>query len=111
VAHSGNPRWRRLATRHLTEDTDLSYRSQMAGWKFKYLPHIECPAELPIEMTAFKTQQARWAKGLIQTSIKVLPKIFKSNVPRRIKVEAVYHLTANLSYPLMWRCRLCCSRP
>jgi len=85
----------------LTEDTDLSYRSQIAGWKFKYLPQIECPAELPIEMTAFKTQQARWAKGLIQTSIKVLPQIFRSNVPRRIKVEAVYHLTANLSYPLM----------
>jgi cellulose synthase/poly-beta-1,6-N-acetylglucosamine synthase-like glycosyltransferase len=85
----------------LTEDTDLSYRSQLAGWKFKYLPHIECPAELPIEITAFKTQQARWAKGLIQTSIKVLPIIFKSNVPRRIKIEAVYHLTANLSYPLM----------
>ena len=85
----------------LTEDTDLSYRSQMAGWKFKYLPEIECPAELPIEMTAFKTQQARWAKGLIQTSIKVLPMMFKSNVPRRIKIEAVYHLTANMSYPLM----------
>jgi cellulose synthase/poly-beta-1,6-N-acetylglucosamine synthase-like glycosyltransferase len=85
----------------LTEDTDLSYRSQIAGWKFKYLPQIECPAELPIEMTAFKTQQARWAKGLIQTSIKVLPKIFRSSVPRRIKIEAVYHLTANLSYPLM----------
>jgi cellulose synthase/poly-beta-1,6-N-acetylglucosamine synthase-like glycosyltransferase len=85
----------------LTEDTDLSYRSQLAGWKFKYLPEIECPAELPIEMTAFKTQQARWAKGLIQTSIKVLPMIFRSNVPRKIKIEAVYHLTANLSYPLM----------
>jgi cellulose synthase/poly-beta-1,6-N-acetylglucosamine synthase-like glycosyltransferase len=85
----------------LTEDTDLSYRSQMAGWKFKYLPEIECPAELPIEMTAFKTQQARWAKGLIQTSIKVLPMMFKSNLPRRIKIESVYHLTANLSYPLM----------
>ena len=85
----------------LTEDTDLSYRSQLAGWKFKYLPHVECPSELPIEMTAFKTQQARWAKGLIQTSIKVLPKIFHSDVPRRIKIEAVYHLTANLSYPLM----------
>ena len=52
-------------------------------------------------MTAFKTQQARWAKGLIQTSIKVLPQVFRSDVPRRIKVEAVYHLTANLSYPLM----------
>ncbi|WP_263354135.1 cellulose synthase family protein [Acidicapsa acidisoli] len=85
----------------LTEDTDLSYRSQLAGWKFKYLPEIECPAELPIEMTAFKTQQARWAKGLIQTSIKVLPLIFRSNVPRKIKIEAVYHLTANISYPLM----------
>ncbi len=85
----------------LTEDTDLSYRSQMAGWKFKYLPDVECPAELPIEMTAFKTQQARWAKGLIQTSIKVLPVLFKANVPWRIKKEAVYHLTCNLSYPLM----------
>jgi cellulose synthase/poly-beta-1,6-N-acetylglucosamine synthase-like glycosyltransferase len=85
----------------LTEDTDLSYRSQLAGWKFKYLPEVECPSELPIEMTAFKTQQARWAKGLIQTSIKVLPQVFRSDVPRRIKVEAVYHLTANLSYPLM----------
>jgi cellulose synthase/poly-beta-1,6-N-acetylglucosamine synthase-like glycosyltransferase len=74
---------------------------QLAGWKFKYLPDVECPSELPIEMTAFKTQQARWAKGLIQTSIKVLPQVFKSDVPRRIKVEAVYHLTANLSYPLM----------
>ena len=85
----------------LTEDTDLSYRSQMAGWKFKYLPEVECPSELPIEMTAFKTQQARWAKGLIQTSIKVLPQVFRSNTSRRNKIESVYHLTANLSYPLM----------
>ncbi|HKD59326.1 MAG TPA: cellulose synthase family protein [Terracidiphilus sp.] len=85
----------------LTEDTDLSYRSQLTGWRFKYQPEIECPSELPIEMTAFKTQQARWAKGLIQTSIKMLPRIWRSDVPRRIKIEAVYHLTANLSYPLM----------
>jgi len=85
----------------LTEDTDLSYRSQMTGWRFKYQPEIECPSELPIEMTAFKTQQARWAKGLIQTSIKMLPKIWRSDVPRRIKIEAAYHLTANISYPLM----------
>jgi cellulose synthase/poly-beta-1,6-N-acetylglucosamine synthase-like glycosyltransferase len=85
----------------LTEDTDLSYRSQMAGWRFKYLPDVECPSELPIEMTAFKTQQARWAKGLIQTSIKVLPMVFRSNTSRRNKIESVYHLTANMSYPLM----------
>jgi len=85
----------------LTEDTDLSYRSQLAGWRFKYLPEVECPSELPIEMTAFKTQQARWAKGLIQTSIKLMPRIFQSDIPRTKKIEAVYHLTANLSYPLM----------
>src|SRR5712691_6131291 len=85
----------------LTEDTDLSYRAQLKGWKFKYLQDVECPAELPIEMTAFKTQQARWAKGLIQTGKKILPQVFKSKVPFRVKVEAFYHLTANLSYPLM----------
>jgi cellulose synthase/poly-beta-1,6-N-acetylglucosamine synthase-like glycosyltransferase len=85
----------------LTEDTDLSYRAQLVGWKFKYLQEVECPAELPIEMTAFKTQQARWAKGLIQTSKKILPKVFASDARFHTKLEAFYHLTANLSYPLM----------
>src|SRR5205814_8780629 len=60
-----------------------------------------CPAELPIEMTAFKTQQARWAKGLIQTGRKILPRVLKSDQPFHVKLEAWYHLTANLSYPLM----------
>jgi cellulose synthase/poly-beta-1,6-N-acetylglucosamine synthase-like glycosyltransferase len=85
----------------LTEDTDLSYRSQLQGWKFKYLQDVECPAELPIEMTAFKVQQARWAKGLIQVSKKILPRVMRSNVPLHTKFEAWFHLTANISYPLM----------
>ncbi len=85
----------------LTEDTDLSYRAQLKGWRFVYLQDVECPAELPIEMTAFKTQQARWAKGLIQTAKKILPRVIRSNEPHRVKLEAWYHLTANLSYPLM----------
>ena len=85
----------------LTEDTDLSYRAQLKGWKFVYLQDVECPAELPVEMTAFKTQQARWAKGLIQVSKKILPKVFASDASRHVKIEAWYHLTANLSYPLM----------
>ncbi len=85
----------------LTEDTDLSYRAQLIGWKFKYLQDVECPAELPIEMTAFKTQQARWAKGLIQTGKKILPRVMASDAPWHIKLEAWYHLTANISYPLM----------
>lgn len=85
----------------LTEDTDLSYRAQLVGWKFKYLQDVECPAELPIEMTAFKTQQARWAKGLIQTAKKILPQVLKSDAGWHTKLEAWYHLTANISYPLM----------
>ncbi len=85
----------------LTEDTDLSYRAQLQGWKFVYLQDVECPAELPVEMTAFKTQQARWAKGLIQTGKKILPRVLRSDVPLHNKIEAWYHLTANLSYPLM----------
>jgi len=85
----------------LTEDTDLSYRAQLKGWKFIYLQDVECPAELPVEMTAFKTQQARWAKGLIQTGKKILPRMMKSDQPFRVKLESWYHLTANLSYPLM----------
>ncbi len=101
--------WRRKAIEEaggwehdtLTEDTDLSYRAQLKGWRFLYLQDVECPAELPVEMTAFKTQQARWAKGLIQTSIKILPRVMRSNVPFKVKLEAWYHLTANISYPLM----------
>jgi len=85
----------------LTEDTDLSYRAQLKGWKFKYLQDVECPAELPIEMTAFKTQQARWAKGLIQVAKKSLPTILHSDIDWHQKLEAWYHLTANISYPLM----------
>jgi cellulose synthase/poly-beta-1,6-N-acetylglucosamine synthase-like glycosyltransferase len=85
----------------LTEDTDLSYRAQLKGWKFIYLQDVECPAELPVEMTAFKTQQARWAKGLIQTGKKILPRVLKSDAPLHTKIEAWYHLTANISYPLM----------
>jgi cellulose synthase/poly-beta-1,6-N-acetylglucosamine synthase-like glycosyltransferase len=85
----------------LTEDTDLSYRAQLKGWKFIYDPSIECPSELPVEMNSFKTQQARWAKGLIQVAKKLLPVIWRSEQPLTIKLEATFHLTANLAYPLM----------
>ena len=85
----------------LTEDTDLSYRAQMRGWRFLYLPEIDCPSELPVEMNAFKSQQARWAKGLMQTAKKILPQMWRADVPLAAKAEAFFHLTANLSYPLM----------
>ena len=85
----------------LTEDTDLSYRAQLRGWRFLYLPEIECPSELPVEMNAFKAQQARWAKGLMQTAKKILPRVMRADLPAGVKVEAFFHLTANISYPLM----------
>jgi cellulose synthase/poly-beta-1,6-N-acetylglucosamine synthase-like glycosyltransferase len=85
----------------LTEDTDLSYRAQLRGWRFLYVPGIECPSELPVEMTAFQVQQARWAKGLIQTGKKVLPQLLRSPAPFSVKAEGWFHLTANISYPLM----------
>jgi len=85
----------------LTEDTDLSYRAQLKGWKFLYLPDIECASELPVDINGFKAQQARWAKGLMQTAKKILPRVMRSNVPWHVKAEAFFHLTANISYPLM----------
>jgi cellulose synthase/poly-beta-1,6-N-acetylglucosamine synthase-like glycosyltransferase len=85
----------------ITEDLDLSYRTQLRGWRFVFLPDLIAPAEVPVEMNAFKSQQHRWAKGSIQTCIKVLPRILASDLPLGIKVEAFFHLTANFNYPLM----------
>jgi cellulose synthase/poly-beta-1,6-N-acetylglucosamine synthase-like glycosyltransferase len=85
----------------LTEDSDLSYRAQLNGWRFVYLPSLDCPSELPAETYSFQVQQARWAKGLTQVAIKLLPRILKSDLPFRVKAEAFMHLTPNVSYPLM----------
>ena len=85
----------------LTEDLDLSYRAQLAGWQFKFLPDLVAPAEVPVEMNSFKSQQHRWAKGSIQTCLKLLPRILRSNQPLGVKAEAFFHLSANFNYLLM----------
>jgi cellulose synthase/poly-beta-1,6-N-acetylglucosamine synthase-like glycosyltransferase len=86
----------------LTEDMDLSYRAQLRGWRFVYLPEIAAPAELPVEMSAFKAQQFRWAKGSVQVAKKLLPTILRSNgATFAQKSEAFFHLTNNLAYPLL----------
>ena len=85
----------------LTEDSDLSYRAQLKGWKFVYRPDVECPSELPVDMHGFQVQQTRWSKGLTQCAIKLMPMILKSDQPWRVKLEAFCHLTPNISYPLM----------
>lgn len=86
----------------LTEDTDLSYRAQMRGWKFIYRPDIGCPSEIPEKMNAFKVQQHRWAKGAIEVMRKLLPTVWAAKIPLKAKVEATFHLTANISYLLMF---------
>jgi cellulose synthase/poly-beta-1,6-N-acetylglucosamine synthase-like glycosyltransferase len=85
----------------LTEDSDLSYRAQLKGWRFVYLPGLDCPSELPVQMHGFQVQQSRWAKGLTQVAKKLMPAILKSDITRRQKIEAFLHLTPNFSYPLM----------
>ena len=102
--------WRRRAIEEsggwqhdtITEDLDLSYRAQLRGWRFVYLKELVVPAELPVEMNAFKAQQHRWAKGSIQVALKVLPLLRQAkDLPDHVRSEAKLHLTANLAYLLM----------
>ncbi len=101
--------WRRQAIEEaggwqhdtLTEDLDLSYRAQLAGWRFIFLPDVVSPAELPVEMNAYKSQQHRWAKGSVQTALKLFPQLWKADLPFYIRLEAFIHLGSNLSYLLM----------
>jgi len=82
----------------LTEDMDLSYRAQIRGWNFIFLPHMVSPAELPPEIAAFKQQQHRWTKGSVQTAVKLLPSIMRAPLPLIVKTEAFFHLTSTAVY-------------
>jgi hypothetical protein len=101
--------WRRTAIEDaggwqhdtLTEDLDLSYRAQLRGWKFVYRPDVVTPAELPEEMSTLRAQQARWAKGTVQTARKLLGQLFRARLTRLQRVEAFFHLTPHFAYPLM----------
>jgi cellulose synthase/poly-beta-1,6-N-acetylglucosamine synthase-like glycosyltransferase len=85
----------------LTEDFDLSYRAELAGWKFRYFKDIVNPSELPATISAFKSQQFRWCKGSIQTAVKLIPRILKSDFNWKIKAEAITHLLNYSVHPLM----------
>ena len=100
--------WRRAAIEEaggwsastLTEDLDLSYRAQLAGWRFVFLQDLPVPAELPGTLQGFQDQQFRWTKGSIQTARKLLPSLLRADLPLRVKSEAFFHLTGNMAYPL-----------
>ncbi|MGH7418635.1 MAG: glycosyltransferase, partial [Candidatus Rokuibacteriota bacterium] len=101
--------WRRAAIEDaggwahdtLTEDLDLSYRAQLRGWGIVYLPDLVCPAELPVVISGFKSQQRRWAKGSIQTALKLLPQVLGSRLSLWAKYQAFVHLTYYMIHPLM----------
>ncbi|XHR29108.1 MAG: cellulose synthase family protein [Chthoniobacteraceae bacterium] len=85
----------------LTEDLDLSYRAQLGGWKFLFLKDLITPAELPVDMNGFRSQQHRWTKGSIQTCKKILGTVWRSELPLLVKLEATVHLTSNFAYLLL----------
>ena len=85
----------------LTEDLDLSYRAQLRGWKIEYLPDVVVPAELPSQVEAFKKQQFRWAKGSFQVVRKILPQVFESVLPWKVRLMSILHLTGYFIHPLM----------
>ncbi len=85
----------------LTEDMDLSFRAQLKGWKFIFLNNVTSPAELPADINALKTQQFRWTKGAVETAKKILPQVFKSDQPLKVKLECFVHLTSNIVFPFI----------
>lgn len=85
----------------LTEDLDLSYRAQLAGWRFVYRPDVVAPSELPEDIFALRAQQYRWAKGTVQTARKLLGSVLRGPLTRDQRLEALFHLTPHFAYPLM----------
>jgi cellulose synthase/poly-beta-1,6-N-acetylglucosamine synthase-like glycosyltransferase len=82
----------------ITEDMDLSFRAQIRGWRFVYVPEAVAPAEVPCEMNSFKGQQFRWAKGSAQTARKLIGEVLRADIPLKIKIECLFHLTNNFAY-------------
>ncbi|MDZ4745346.1 MAG: glycosyltransferase family 2 protein [bacterium] len=85
----------------LAEDLDLSYRSQLRGWRFVFLNDVTSPAELPADINSLKTQQFRWTKGAVETAKKLLPSVWKSNLSFKHKLECTVHLTSNIVFPFI----------
>lgn len=85
----------------LTEDLDLSYRAQLRGWRFVFLKEVTVASELPVNINAFKNQQHRWAKGSVETLTKLAWPILTSKQSWKVKIEALFHLSANLAYVLV----------
>ena len=85
----------------LAEDLDLSYRAQLLGWQFVFMKDYTSPAELPADVNGLRSQQFRWTKGAIEAAKKILPRVWRSKLPLRVKLHSTIHLTASLVYPFV----------
>ncbi|HEY9165620.1 MAG TPA: cellulose synthase family protein [Candidatus Kryptonia bacterium] len=85
----------------LAEDLDLSYRAQLKGWRFVFMKEYTSPAELPADISGLRSQQFRWTKGAIEAAKKLLPKVWRSPLPLRIKLHSTVHLCASMVYPFV----------
>ena len=85
----------------LCEDLDLSYRAQLAGWRPIYLNDVVAPAEIPPQITAYKRQQSRWAKGSVQTLRKLYGRVWDSQRPLIQRLSALLHLGNYLIHPML----------
>ena len=86
----------------LAEDLDLSYRAQLAGWRFRFFEDVEVPAELPGTIGGLRSQQFRWAKGSVEASRKLLRTVWASPESLRRKVQATFHMTGHMVFPFVW---------
>lgn len=82
----------------LTEDLDLSYRAQLAGWKFAYLEDYTTPAELPPMVSALKSQQYRWTKGGAETAVKNMKALWQSSQTLSVKLHGAFHLVYSIGF-------------
>ena len=85
----------------LTEDLDLSYRAALRGWQSLLLTDLVVPAELVVDMSAYRRQQTRWAHGTIECAVRLLPVVWRSRLPFRVKVQSFFHLTGYAIQTLM----------
>ena len=91
----------------LCEDLDLSYRAQLTGWRPLYCNDVVAPAEIPVQLAAYKRQQYRWAKGSMQTLHKLGRRVWSSDLPLAMRWSALVHLGNYAVHPMLLILLLC----
>jgi cellulose synthase/poly-beta-1,6-N-acetylglucosamine synthase-like glycosyltransferase len=82
----------------LTEDLDISYRTQLKGWKFRYLDQVVTPGDMPESLRDFKNQQFRWSKGAIQNFRKNIKKLLSGRIPFLTRLNGIFHLLSHTAF-------------